>query len=157
MQQIPIWLSKVWTDHDSNPRSTALMRFPNLDRIWRVSRQSVLSIMGIWKWGWTVEDRRTEWCHMTYFHFTTQISKRFASYRHFDRGNSGWSDRGIKPENDRKAEGFTWPIFIFAVLEVSIVSKIGRLSVSMGVEMVRIYKNVFFLKKNHFTTQISKR
>ena len=26
-------------------------------------------------------------------HFTMQISKRFASYRHFDRGNSGWSDR----------------------------------------------------------------
>jgi hypothetical protein len=63
----------------------------------------------------------------------------------------------IKPENDRKAEGFTWPIFIFAVIEVSIVSKIGRFSVSMGVEMVRIYKNGFSLKKNHFTTQISKR
>jgi hypothetical protein len=60
----------------------------------------------------------------------------------------------IKPENDRKAEGFTWPIFIFAVMEVSIVSKIGRFSVSMGVEMVGIYKNVFFLKENHFTTQI---
>ena len=29
-------------------------------------------------------------------HFTTQISKRFASYRHFDRGNSGWSDRDIR-------------------------------------------------------------
>jgi len=26
-------------------------------------------------------------------HFTTQISKRFASHRHFDRGNRGWSDR----------------------------------------------------------------
>jgi hypothetical protein len=29
-------------------------------------------------------------------HFTTQISKRFASYRHFDRGNSGWSNRGSR-------------------------------------------------------------
>ena len=29
-------------------------------------------------------------------HFTTQISKRCACYRHFDRGNSGWSDRGSR-------------------------------------------------------------
>jgi hypothetical protein len=32
-------------------------------------------------------------------HLTTQISKRFASYRHFDRGNSGWSDRGSRSES----------------------------------------------------------
>jgi hypothetical protein len=28
-----------------------------------------------------------------------QISKRFASYRHFDRGNSDWSDRGSRSES----------------------------------------------------------
>jgi hypothetical protein len=28
-----------------------------------------------------------------------QISKRFVSYRHFDRGNSGWSDRGSRSES----------------------------------------------------------
>ena len=27
-------------------------------------------------------------------HSTTQIGGRFASYRHFDRGNGGWGDRG---------------------------------------------------------------
>ena len=32
-------------------------------------------------------------------HFTMQISKRFVSYRHFDRGNSGWSDRGSRSES----------------------------------------------------------
>jgi hypothetical protein len=38
----------------------------------------------------------------------------------------------IKPENDRKAEDVTWPTFPFAATEVTIVNKIGGLSVSMG-------------------------
>ena len=27
-------------------------------------------------------------------HFTAQVGKRFASYRHFDRGGGDWSERG---------------------------------------------------------------
>ena len=36
----------------------------------------------------------------------------------------------IKPENDRKTEYVTWPIFPFVATEVSIVNKIGGLSVA---------------------------
>ena len=53
--------------------------------------------LSVWGCRWQ-EDIKNGFC-LKKNHFTTQIIKRFVSYRHFDRGNSGWSDRGSRSES----------------------------------------------------------
>ena len=65
----------------------------------------------------------------------------------------------IKPENDRKVERCHMTYFRFCSHGGVHFNKIGRLSVSNGdVDGRKVNKkNGFSLKKNHFTTQISRR
>jgi hypothetical protein len=49
---------------------------------------------------------KKNWFSLKKNHFTMQISKRFACYRHFDRGKSGLSDRGSRSRVQRNR----WPV-----------------------------------------------
>ena len=64
----------------------------------------------------------------------------------------------IKPENDRKAEICrTWPTFALLPLGCPLSTKSEDYLSVWGCRWQEDIKNGFFLKKNHFTTQISRR